>query len=188
MKKIIGIDPGYRNLGLAVLGFDDKWARLVHARCEHIDIGSQTDQEEILRLLVLSLSQPRMARMFTGVSHIIAENQVIGPRQTKWKNVAVSWLVASMVLRYSPHATIEFVAATTKFATFKHRFCYPNKVLPKDKGLKRRRLIKGNAMFLAGALLREHGMSAIFETLPEEKQDHIADAFGLAFVKYHFIK
>lgn len=180
-QTIVGVDPGYRNLGLVILQRDEKSQKCKLVRKMHIDIGPCQRQEEIIAKLwsVLDIEKP-----FLNADYVVIENQLMG-KHTNPTNQGLAWLLATMAMNQAPHAAFSFLNSKSKFSTFKDielRYKISSKIEQGEKG--RRAKIKTNSIYLATQLLSDHDINPneVFEQGKNNTWEHLADAVGLAFV------
>ena len=173
----VGVDPGYRNLGIVVVRMNNVTSAITLDKHYHIDIGRTPQEADIITKVwnVLDIEQP-----FAGADFVTIERQNFGRRNTQPVNQGLAWLLATTALNQSPRARIMFMGSLTKFSIFKE-IQMPHKIKRVDKG--RRVKIKANSIYLAVKLLQNAGISpcTLFHDDKDNQWEHLADAVNLAF-------
>ena len=175
---VVGVDPGYRNLGIVALRFNKRSRVVSLHRYSHIDVGAACQDADIITRLweVLDVEQ-----LFADADYVVIETQNFGRRNTNPVNQGIAWLLATTALSQSEDVKISFLGSMKKFSTFK-KVPLPYKLKRGD--LRRRSKIKANSIYLATKLMANEGIAPekLFKTGKSEAWEHLADAINLAFV------
>jgi len=178
MIRIVGVDPGYRNLALATLDIDVKTKKLVAVQCKHVDVGSCADQTDIIYKVWHCV---HAKEFFKNAQYVEIENQVMGRKNSTPSNVGLSWLIASHAYTQNPFTVVNFSDSKDKFKTFGVPVPF-KRGTPKHT---RHLFIKNSSIQLAVRLLKQYGVepSTVFQNGEKSTWEHIADALGLAFTR-----
>jgi hypothetical protein len=176
--RVVGVDPGYRNLAVVGFDFNTDTQKCTLATSRHGDIGYCKKDEDVITKMwsYLNLHKP-----FVGADCVVIENQMIGP-STRPRNQGLAWMIATIALQQSPTTSITFINSKKKFSEFKN-IELPHKIRRGEKKGRRVKL-KSNAVYLSNVLLHGVGIEpmAVFIPGKENQWEHLADAIGLAFV------
>lgn len=176
--RVVGCDPGYRNLAIVVFDFDIVGKAVTLSAHLHIDIGSMQRHQNICVGLHERLAH---SRIFQKADFVVIEDQMMG-KNTVPVNQGVMWQLAATALHQSPHTKVEFMRPRRKFAAFK-TIPLPHS-MARDNKSNRRCKIKTNSIALTSALLTKYKIKKddLFVADRRDTWDHLADAAGLAFV------
>jgi hypothetical protein len=176
--RVVGVDPGYRNLAVVGFDFNIQTHKCTLVSSRHGDIGSCKQDEDLITKMWMYLN---LHKPFVGADCVVIENQMIGP-STKPRNQGLAWMIATIALTQSPTTSITFINSKKKFSEFKN-IELPHKIRRGEK-MGRRVKLKSNAVYLANVLLHGVGIEpmAVFIPGKQKQWEHLADAIGLAFV------
>lgn len=172
MYRIACVDPGYRNLGWGVFEIRETSVQFVDGGVEDIGPGYGKDAVAITRAvcdLAVAL------QMFVDIKTLVIEDQNIGPR-TRPINVALQCTLVLEACRQNKEIDIVVLPSQSKFREFK---------LPRLKGGGRpsRKL---QSIQLCHDLLEANNSGErakiVFDRLPGDRHEHLADAISLMFV------
>ena len=130
---VLGIDPGYRNLGLAILRVTDYSAEVVWSST--MSVGSATRGMDFAKIL-----WPHLDNLDTtyGIEGIASETAPFIQRQIK--TTALLWAVTAIISAWAVHKGIPFKHAspmTLKRATCRAlKIPWSRKFIPKKKDIK----------------------------------------------------
>jgi hypothetical protein len=176
--RVIGVDPGYRNLAVVSFDFNQQTQKCSLVTARHGDIGYCHKDEDVITKM---WSYLKLTKPFVGADHVVIENQMIGP-STRPRNQGLAWMIAAIALEQSHTTSISFVRSKKKFAEFKN-IELPHKIRRGEKN-GRRMKIKSNAVYLANVLLHSVGIEPVSVFIPgkQTQWEHLADAIGIAGV------
>ena len=140
----MGVDPGYRNLGICA--FDYYPSRVAHTQfisAAHADVGYCETETKIVCKLHSYLDD---LKPFEGADYVVIESQMMG-KHTKPRNQGIAWLLATMALVQSPNAKVLFLSPRSKFSTFSRLFTAEEKKMP----------VKQRSILLARRICRKAG-------------------------------
>ena len=130
---ILGVDPGYRNLGLAVMRVSDYSAEIV--RTSTMSVGSASRGMDFAKIL-----WPHLDNLHStyGIEGVASETAPFIQRQIK--TTALLWAVSSIISAWAVHRDIPFKHAapiTLKRATCRAlKIPWDRKFMPKKKDIK----------------------------------------------------
>jgi hypothetical protein len=145
----------------------------------HLDIGPCRRDEDVAVGLASVLKQNE--DLFIGADLVVIEQQNLGPRNTKTRNIIAATAATVIAVNASPKAHVIYADSRSKFTKFKGTVALPNVL--KNRDPKRRQKGKANSVFLAQHLMTVHGIDVNTHFPPNRRSqfEHVADAIGLAF-------
>lgn len=132
--RVLGVDPGYRNLGLAILEIEGSEVRLIHSRC--MAVGRVTAPLAFTKFLWPALNE--LDQEFGPIDGIASETPPFIMGQIK--TTAFLWAVSSIIVAWSHAKGLAFRHASP--LSLKRAVCkilgveWDRKYIPKKRDVK----------------------------------------------------
>ena len=173
-QKIIAVDPGTRNLGVAIFN-RRRYIQLVHAKV--YDLGGQAAGGVILTKAIVNIMKWYKEVYKLEVDSIFIEDQNMGMARTNPQNQGVAWAAMAALTCLFPEAEAKFISSKEKFALYRKEF--KSEKIQVIHGATGRGKTKDRAYALAKYVLKEEHCAYQLKWQHPALTNHIADLVGM---------